>query len=500
MIVNSALNAAGKVYLNTVYKKGLDSLRNSQRDQERLFKIFKQNMHGTALGNDIGLEKYSNYKDFINNFDAKNYDYYEPYVNRIVAGEQNIMYKGKTEYLFVTSGTSGFNNKVIPCDSNMKESIVKFQKKVLATILQVSDNMALTSDRFMYGSRPDFERVNGIPKGYISGVMSALTPGYLKESVVPTIDALGETCWETKVNSIIKEARDKDIRAVAGVPAYLVHVFKDIIEKLQIKNMREIWPNLDVCLYSGTPVVQYQSILNKLTGADLKYVGAYISTESPMGFEVYNVANGSAQLCFVPDLILYSFKDLNSTSSELLTIDELKEGGEYLVNIGTPNGLIHYAMNDYIKVTAVSPYLQFEVQGRYGSAMNVAAEKVSLSQISKAVDILQDTSKTMVEHYFVYPSEDSANQPCYEWVFATNDETDLNVLSTFIDDALMQVSEDYKEARLDENLLGKPIVKVVSPLLTRNYFEKKQSVGQFKMKTAFKNKHEFDLFYENMQS
>jgi len=111
-------------------------------------------------------------------------------------------------------------------------------------------------------------------------------------------------------------------------------------------------------------VQSFRHSLDRLAGRPLQYFGTYVSTESPLGFEIPGHASDPARMAFLPDHVLYSFTELNGTGAPPLALDELKEGGEYLLNLGTPNGILHYAIHDWIKVARTKPFVQFELPRR----------------------------------------------------------------------------------------------------------------------------------------
>ncbi len=489
-----ALNHLGDFILPRIYRHHVETLRNSQLRQEQVFQQLKQRLAGTLLAQEIQINRYSTFKEFIRHFPAQPYAFYEPYVKRVMEGEPNVMYRDATEYFLVTSGTSGFNNKIIPCNSSLRKVIAKTQQKALATIFPECRGLVLTSDRFAYGSRSNAETIRGIPKDYISGIVPFLIPKMLREYVVPSSETQKEPDWTSKVRRMAQETRHRDIRGIFGLPAYLLHVLSDLVKEWRISSLREIWPNLELCAYSGTSVHPYRHSLNQLAGVNLKFFGAYVSTESPLGFEMPALTDQPEHMCFLPDLVLYSFQDLNGKNSTPLTLDELKIGGTYLVNLGTPNGIVHYSIRDYIRVSQTTPFVQFELMGRYGAAMNVAAEKVSEIEIEKAVNVLQKILSIQIQHYFVFPSEEASDRPAYEWIFATDTSLPSESLSEQIDKALMCISADYKEARQQTNVLAPPIVRTIPSHCTQNLADRLQGSGQFKLPHAFLDKQAFLTF------
>ncbi|NCD34891.1 MAG: hypothetical protein EOL87_15925 [Spartobacteria bacterium] len=491
----TVLNGIGDIYLRKVYQQQVRTLHQSRPVQDKLFKTFQRQLAGTALANEIHLQNYTSYKEFLAGFPPQPYAFYEPFVQRVLNGEPRVMYNDPVEYYFITSGTSGYNRKIIPCNSLLRSVITRYQQKVLSAAIIECRGLKLTSDRFAYGSKTQHDYISGIPRDYISGILPSLIPKPLRTYVVPSLDALAETSREAKIDRIIQESRHRDIRLISGLPVYMLQILKDMVEKLAITNLKEIWPNLEMCVYSGTPLYQYKKSLNQVAGVELNYLGGYVTTESPVGMEMPGLTKQRGYMVFAPDLILYSFQELNGKEKVALAIDELRVGGEYLVNFGTPNGMTHYAVHDYIKVHEVHPYVQFELQGRCGSAMNIAAEKVSELDIAKAVQLLQERIPVKIEHHFVHPSENNA-QPAYKWLFATDTRIPDETLAEHIDQSLMTISSDYREARIDALVLAPPMVQCIPEAEIRQLYAQRQGKGQFKMKTAFTSEQAFRSFYE----
>lgn len=489
---------AGRVYLQHVYRRHLHVLATMREQQERLFQLFQRRLAGTALAQDTGLLDYATHREFISSIPPQPYDFYEPYVRRLCAGEPSVMYHGATEYFFVTSGTSGFNRKLIPCNAPLRRTILLLQKKVLATVVLAGRGVHLSSDRLAYGTCAGLEPVNGVRREYISGIFATLIPAPLREYVVPPPDALREPDWETCVAKIVDAARPRDIRLISGVPAYLVHVLRDMVEQLGAANLREVWPNLSTCVYSGTTIQPHDITLNQLVGCDLNYIGGYVASEGPLGFEVPGITPRGGHMCLLPDAVLYSFQDMQRSNAPVLSADELQAGGEYLIHIGTPNGMTHYAIHDYIRVTATHPVLIFELQGRCGTAINAATEKVTETQVKHAVRLLRQTAGVAVEHFFVYPGKNPAAIPCYHWIFATDALPDNVSLPGAIDLALMQIAPDYREARMDNAVLARPVVQCMPASIVRRAFHRHRHGGQFKMKTSFPDKAACDAYLTDL--
>ena len=488
----AALNAAGAPALRALARAHLRTLADGAGCQERLFRELRDRLSGTAAGRDARLDRHATHKEYIRRHPARGYEHYEGYVKRIMEGERNVLYGGRTEFFLATSGTSGHNNKIIPCNEAQRRLFERCQRRALATLMGVAGGMALASDRFAYGTRAGGETVDGIPKDYVSGIVPHLVPRPLREYVVPTAEALGERDWEAKAKKIAREARGRDVRGIFGVPAHLLHVLRAVAAEWGASNLREAWPNLETCVYSGTSVQPFRHSLDRLAGRELFYFGAYVATEGPLGFEIPGEGEDWARMAFLPDMVLYSFEDMNGGGGTPLALDELKEGGEYAVNLGMPNGIMHYAIRDWIKVGRTRPFVQFELMGRIDAALNAATEKMSEAQLGRAVHLLQERLGATVEQFFVHSGEDETGTPRYEWTFAAEGGPGAGALAAAIDEALMDASADYREARLEACALERPTARVVPAALAREHFGRRANgAGQFKMRHAFAGAKEF---------
>jgi hypothetical protein len=491
------LNWAASVALPPIRRRHLDALAHPRAEQERLFRSFRRQLAGTSLAKDVRLDRYGSFGEFLRNFPAMPYDFYAPYVQRAMGGERRAMYRDATDSFLVTSGTSGYNNKIIPCNDALLRTFVQTQRKAFAFILPGCRDMAPTSDRFAYGARSGAADAAGVPVDYVSGRVPFMIPRPLREYVFPDAPTLSELNWETKLRLMAQEAQRRDVRGIFGLPAYLLHVLREIAAVLGLSTLKEIWPNLELCVYSGTPVNSYRQSLNLLAGTELRYFGAYVATESPMGFEMPADGPGPSRMAFIPDLVLYSFHDLNGSGSVALALNELQVGGEYLVNLGTPNGIVHYAIRDWVKIVQTRPFVQFELMGRYDSVLNAAAEKVSETQIEQAVQRLQAFLNLSLADYFVFPSQDADGTPRYEWTFAVQTLHSPTTMAATIDLALMEISADYKETRFASKVLAPPVAQIVAPGRDRQRHARRlQGAGQFKPRHAFRNRAEFLAFVD----
>ena len=81
--------------------------------QDKIFNKIVEKATKTAFGKDHDFGRISNYEDFKNRVPIRTYEELKPYVERILAGEKDVLWPGKPAYFAKTSGTT-FVTKYIP--------------------------------------------------------------------------------------------------------------------------------------------------------------------------------------------------------------------------------------------------------------------------------------------------------------------------------------------------------------------------------------------------
>ncbi|MGB0980794.1 MAG: GH3 family domain-containing protein, partial [Winogradskyella sp.] len=99
-----------KVTLSKIFAKHIAKRVNKWafqpvKTQQTVFKNLILQAKNTAFGKDHNFKDISTYNDFKARVPIRDYEELKPYVDRVVAGEENILWKGKPLYFAKTSGT-----------------------------------------------------------------------------------------------------------------------------------------------------------------------------------------------------------------------------------------------------------------------------------------------------------------------------------------------------------------------------------------------------------
>ena len=491
--VNEVMRSLGNKYLQT-YSNFMTIKRTDLLEkQEANFQSLKRGLVGTRLYKDFRLSHIHTYEEFVNHVPVLGYDDYAPYVDMVVAGHENILFKDKCTDFGLTSGTSGKDSKRVPYNERMIKMFLKSQKRIASrlSILEKDMNLLKTS-RLTFGSDPYLYTHNGYKFGYISGLLSTRVPKALKVNTYPSCEVLTISNWDKKIEMLVDEAINQDIQLVSGIPTYIISIFEAVLAKTGKKHIREIWPNLQVFIYAATPIKQYTDRIDRIVGHELSYYGVYAATEAAIGLPYSKYENGRQQYFLNPDL-MYTFTQVDG-EKKTLGLHQIEMNTPYYLNIGTPNGFMHYSMKDVVSFAEINGDLVFEFVGRKSTGMNLAAEKVSDDDILNCYLSAKNVMNVDLRHFFLSPTFEGTKS-AYNWtVFAPSDVAiDTDKLAQTLDAELQRMNLDYRDCR-EVGVLGMAQVNVISADYLQKYFEQNRAKGQFKMKTTFETADEYIKF------
>nr|BFD59612.1 GH3 auxin-responsive promoter family protein [Bdellovibrio sp. CKG001] len=488
--VNHVVQSLGQKYLKTYGQRMTVTHQDLLTKQEKNFASLKRGLVGTRLYKDLRLSHIQSYEEFVNHVPVYNYDEYAPYVDMIAAGHNDILFKDKVEYFGLSSGTSGKDSKRVPYNERMIRMFVKSQKRVASKLSTLEPEINfLKVGRLTFGSDPYLYSQNGFKFGYISGILSTRVPKALAKNTFPCREVLAISNWDKKIEMLVSESIQQDIQVVSGIPTYIISIFEAVLQKTGKKTIREIWPNLKVFVYAATPIKQYKERIDRLVGHELNYYGLYAATEAAIGLPYEKYQNGRQRYFLNPDL-LYSFTPVEGAKKNL-GLHEIEMGVPYYINIGTPNGMIHYSMKDVISFERHNDDLVFEFVGRKSTGMNLAAEKVSDDEILDCYLNTKNATNVDLRHFFLSPQMKDG-KASYLWTLFVPAKTDVNpeVLAQALDEEMKKQNGDYHDCR-EVGVLGPAQVHMMSADYLQKYFEKNRGRGQFKMKTTFETAEEY---------
>jgi GH3 auxin-responsive promoter. len=104
---------AAKLFARYIVNKNKQWKENPIAAQEKTFKMLLDKARNTRFGQDHDFDQIQDYATFKAKVPVRDYEGHRPYVEKIIAGEKDVLWPGKPLYLSKTSGTTS-GAKYIP--------------------------------------------------------------------------------------------------------------------------------------------------------------------------------------------------------------------------------------------------------------------------------------------------------------------------------------------------------------------------------------------------
>jgi hypothetical protein len=434
---------AAKIYAARIYNKINKWASNPIETQERVFQSLIADASSTQFGRDHNFNNIKTHQDYVKNVPVRDYEALKPYVEKVVAGEANILWKGKPLYFAKTSGTTS-GAKYIPITKDSMPGHIEAAKNAILLYIHQTGNTKIVTGKmiFLQGS-PVLETKNGIQLGRLSGIVAHYVPKYLQKNRLPSLETNCIEDWETKVNMIVQETLNEDMSVIAGIPSWVQMYFEKLIEEKGQK-VGDLFKNFSLFIFGGVNYEPYRSKFESLIGRKIDSVELYPASEGFFAFQDQQNEPGMLlQLdsgMFYEFIVADTFFDVSPTR---LTLKDVKIGVNYVIIISTNAGLWAYNIGDTIQFTSLTPF-RVIVSGRIKHFISAFGEHVIAKEVEHALLSALKSTELSVSEFTVAPQiAPSEGLPYHEWFIEfENSPSDIEAFAAQIDTAL-QLQNSY---------------------------------------------------------
>jgi phenylacetate-coenzyme A ligase PaaK-like adenylate-forming protein len=416
----------------------------------------------TAFGKDHGFASINSYADFKKQVPVRDYEGLRPYLDRVIAGESDVMWKGKPEYFAKTSGTTS-GAKYIPISKESMPEHVKAARNALLTYIAETGKADFLNGKiiFLQGS-PVMTIKNGIKVGRLSGIVANLVPAYLQKNRLPSYKTNCIEDWEQKVDAIVEETINQDMTLISGIPPWVQMYFDRLTEKAGGKKIKDIFKNLQLFVYGGVNYEPYRAKIEASIGQKIDSIETYPASE---GFIAYQDSQQDKSLLLLADAgMFYEFIPADEYYNEdptRLSLEEVELDKNYALILNTNAGLWGYSIGDTVKFVSKNPY-KILVTGRIKHFISAFGEHVIGEEVEQALWSVSNAENVSITEFTVAPEVSPADGslPYHEWFieFATPPK-DLEVFRKKVDEALQKKNIYYFDL-----ITG----KILQPLVIRS--------------------------------
>ena len=219
-----------KYFAQYIYNKTQKWVQNPIKTQQKVFQKLIQQAQKTQFGKDHDFNTIKTFGDFANHVPIRDYEALKPYIDKVVKGQKNILWKGKPLYFAKTSGTTS-GAKYIPLTKASMPTHIKAARNAILSYIHETGNADFVTGKmiFLQGS-PILEQKNGIKFGRLSGIVAHFVPKYLQKNRMPSWETNCIEDWETKVDAIVEETINENMTVISGIPSWVQMYFEKLRE------------------------------------------------------------------------------------------------------------------------------------------------------------------------------------------------------------------------------------------------------------------------------
>lgn len=445
--------------------------------QEKTLKMLLQKAKKTAFGQDHGFSQMENHEDFAKQVPIRDYEGLRPYVDRVVAGEADILWPGKPLYFSKTSGTTS-GVKYIPISKESMPTHIKTAQNALFHYIYHSGNTSFVDGKmiFLQGS-PILSKTNGIDTGRLSGIVAHYIPSYLQKNRMPSWQTNCIDDWEQKIDAIVAETHDQDMRLISGIPPWVKMYFERLKTKTN-QPIKDIFPNFSLFVYGGVNYAPYRSIIEQLIGKKIDSLELYPASEGFIAFQDHPEADG--MLLQLDAGIFYEFVEADKIHQEnppRISLAAVKKGVNYAIILNTSAGLWGYNIGDTVVFVSLKPY-RIIVSGRIKHFISAFGEHVIGKEVEQAMEEALQVHDARVTEFTVAPQvTPEAGLPHHEWWIAFDSAPEE--LATFAKtlDLSMRKQNTYYDDLIKGGVLCPLVIKPLSADAFEQYMKKIGKLG-----------------------
>ncbi|MDX9941449.1 MAG: GH3 auxin-responsive promoter family protein [Bacteroidales bacterium] len=479
-IVKRAIELRGKM-------PAIFSTKDPETVQRRELRKLLRKAAPTAFGEHYGFSEMIRTNNLVAHFQQKVplYDYnniFRDWWFRSLNGEPFVCWPGRVKYFALSSGTSEASSKYIPVTNDMLRAIKKTSIRQIFSLGRYDFPKSFYEKGIlMLGGSTHLQYNGTYYEGDLSGITTKNIPFWFEHFYKPGKRISKERDWPTKLDEIVRKAKDWDIGVIVGVPAWWQILIERIIEHYKLKNIHELWPNLSIFVHGGVAFTPYVKGFEKLLGKPLTYIETYLASEGFIAFQTRPNTN-SMQLVLNNGLF-YEFVPFNSTNfdgegnlkpeAQTLTIGQVEEGKEYALLLTTCAGAYRYLIGDTIKFTSKELH-EIVITGRTKHFLNLCGEHMSQENMNMAIKMAEDQLNIEVREFTVAGIKHNS-MFAHKWFIGTDSEIDPVVLRDAIDENLKILNDDYRVERIAA--IRDVIVEVLSPSIFYQWMRSKGKEG-----------------------
>jgi hypothetical protein len=436
----------------------------------------------TEFGRTHNFSSIQSLEQYKESVPIQTYEDLKPYIDRMMMGEENILWNTPINWFAKSSGTTSDKSKFIPVsEESLKENHYKASKDILSLYYAGKPQSdLLTGKSLVIGGSHQLHHLNeDIQYGDLSAVVMQNSPFWTNWIRTPELSILLMDEWESKIEKLAQTTIHENVTSMAGVPTWLIVLLKRILEITGKQNIKEVWPSLELYMHGGVSFTPYKTQFEKLVGSPINYLEVYNASEGFFAGQDHIDSDGMMLMC--DHGIFYEFvpqDEWDKPQPRTIQLNEVEAGKNYAIVISTNGGLWRYLVGDTIRFTSINPF-RIKVSGRIKHFINAFGEELIIDNAEKAITIACEKTGAVVKDFTAAPVYfGETNNGAHEWLVAFDQQPEsMEQFSYELDQALKNVNSDYEAKRYKNIALDAPQVLAVPADCFEKWLHSKGKLG-----------------------
>jgi hypothetical protein len=457
-----------------------------------------QKAKSTKYGIKYGFGEIDGYEAFRRNVPVVDYEELFPYVERLMRGEQNILWPTEIRWFAKSSGTTNARSKFIPVSTEaLEETHIKGGKDMLSIYFNnYPEAKMFTGKGLVIGGSHQLNPFDQAAKSYygdVSAVIIQNLPWWAQMVRTPSLNIALMEEWETKIDKMVKITSDENVTNIAGVPTWMIVLLEKVLERNNASNILEVWPNIEVFFHGAVSFTPYQDLFNRLIpSSKMRYMETYNASEGFFGIQ--DQIDDKDLLLMLDYGIFYEFipSENGTFSGDPIPLSEVEIGINYAVVITTNAGLWRYRIGDTVTFTSTDPY-RIKISGRTRHFINAFGEELVIENAETAIAHACAKTDAEIDNFTAGPVfMDEGKSGGHEWIIEfTKEPENLDRFTQILDEKLREINSDYDAKRYKDIALKPPIIRKAPPQTFYYWMKSRGKLGAQHKVPRLSNTREF---------
>jgi hypothetical protein len=446
-----------------------------------------QTASNTLWGKNYGFRGMSgNYRAFCEQVPIADYEDLQPYIQRMINGEKNVLWPSVTRWYAKSSGTTNDRSKYIPVTREiLKHCHYKGGFDTVALYMRNYPETRFFSKKGLilggcHSPSPLNEKTHC---GDLSAVLLQNLNPLVHLVRIPRKEIILMDEWEEKIKTIADSTWNKDVVSLSGIPSWMLVLIRAILKKAGKETLSEVWPNLEVFFHGGVGFEPYRPQYEKLIPSPkMHYMETYNASEGFFGIQ--DDPSDKSMLLMLDYGVFYEFIPMDEPAHgacpEIIPLEDVTTDVNYAMVITTAGGLWRYRIGDTIRFTSLFPH-KFVITGRTKHFINAFGEELMIDNSEKGIQKACAATGAIVRTYTAAPLfllDAEKGKGCHQWLIEFEKRPgSMTEFADVLDNALKQLNSDYEAKRYKEISLRKPEIISARENLFFDWLKKHGKLG-----------------------